>query len=134
MKNKSTLTLIEQLIMLLVFAAAAAVSLKIFAYSDSLSAERAMTDRAVIAADNAAQAIKAAGGDFEAAAEILEANATPGGLRKTLTEDSGEEEELTLEANITDTGSPYTSGAEIKVFSGEKELYSLKVLWQEETA
>ena len=58
MRNKSILVLIEHMVMLLVFALAAAVCLRIFALSDKLSRTYEDTDRAVLAAQNAAELIK----------------------------------------------------------------------------
>ena len=58
MRNKSTLVLIEHMVMLLVFALAAAVCLRMFALSGKLSRSYEATDRAVLAAQNAAEQIK----------------------------------------------------------------------------
>lgn len=58
MRNKSTLVLIEHMVMLLVFALAAAVCLRMFALSGKLSRTYEATDRAVLAAQNAAEWIK----------------------------------------------------------------------------
>ncbi len=56
--NKSILVLIEHIVMLLVFALAAAVCLRMFALSGRLSRTYEATDRAVLAAQNAAELIK----------------------------------------------------------------------------
>lgn len=61
MKNKSTLVLIEQIVMLLVFAIAATVCVRMFVTSDRMSEKNAATDRAVIEAQNAAEHLKRGG-------------------------------------------------------------------------
>lgn len=75
MKSKASLTLMEQLIMLLVFALAAAVCLRAFVWADTHSAQIETTDRAVLLAQSAAEAIKGSGGDVQnalsSAADIL---------------------------------------------------------------
>ena len=58
MRNKSTLVLIEHMIMLLVFALAAAVCLRLFALAGKMSRTNEATDRAVLVAQNAAEQIK----------------------------------------------------------------------------
>jgi len=71
MKNKSTLMLLELVIMLLVFLLAAALCLRAFAWADTRSAEGSREDMALLQAQNAAEVLKAAGGNFAAAAERL---------------------------------------------------------------
>ncbi len=58
MRNKSILVLIEHMVMILVFALAAAVCLRMFALSDKLSRQYEATDRAVFAAQNVAETLK----------------------------------------------------------------------------
>ena len=62
MKQKTSLLLMEQLVMILVFALAAALCLQIFAKADAISQETARRDRAVVLARNAAELLKATGG------------------------------------------------------------------------
>ena len=54
MKSRAPLVMMEQLVMVLVFALAAAVCVRIFALSDRLSLENETRDRAVAAVQNAA--------------------------------------------------------------------------------
>lgn len=58
MKNKSVLVMIEHMVMLLVFALAAAVCLRMFALSEKLSRTCEAADRAVLVAQNAAESLK----------------------------------------------------------------------------
>ena len=68
MRDKTPLVLIEQLIMLLVFALAAALCLRAFVWADGESKRGEARDHAVLAAEAAAETLKAYGGDFAAAA------------------------------------------------------------------
>ena len=64
MRNKSTLVLIEHMVMLLVFALAAAVCLRMFALSGKLSRTYEATDGAVLAAQNTAELLKKNGTEW----------------------------------------------------------------------
>jgi len=64
MKSKAPLALVEQMIMVLVFALAAALCLRAFALSDRISKEGEAQDGAVLLAQNAAEVCKAGGGDW----------------------------------------------------------------------
>jgi len=68
MKSKAPLALMEQLTMILVFALAAALCLQLFVLSNTLSREGETRDQAVTAVQNAAEALKANDGSFEALA------------------------------------------------------------------
>lgn len=63
MRSKAPLVLMEQLVMLLVFALAAALCVQAFALSERTSARNAARDRAILEAQNAAEALK--GSDLE---------------------------------------------------------------------
>ena len=73
MKSKAPLLLMEQMVMLLVFALAAAICLQAFVKSDGLSGDSEDRDRAVTLCQNAAETIRWFGGDIvsEEAAEKL---------------------------------------------------------------
>lgn len=58
MKSKAPLVLMEQLVMVLVFALSAAVCLQVFALSGGLSRTCEARDRAVVIAQNAAETLK----------------------------------------------------------------------------
>ena len=58
MRNKAPLALMEQLVMLLVFALAAALCLQVFVLSDQLSRRCEERDRVVVVAQNAAEIMK----------------------------------------------------------------------------
>ena len=113
MNSKSTLSLMELLIMLLVFSVSAAICLKVFVYSDSLSKTSELTSEAYRMAQNAAEEIKNTSGK------------SPEELPYEI-----ENEGLVLKAVPEETGSDYLSGATVSVYSGETELCSIPVRWQ----
>lgn len=62
MRSKAPLILMEQMIMLLVFALAAALCLQAFVKSDAISSRSEARDRAAVEAQNAAEAVRHYGG------------------------------------------------------------------------
>jgi len=125
MKNKASLTLLEQLVMILVFSLAAAACLRLFAWSDRTSREMQQQSQAVILCQNGAETIKAAA-DLEAGARIL--GAEQKGSLWTVEHGS-----LSLELEAK---TPPVSGmgmAEIRAVLTETEavLFSLTAGWQE---
>lgn len=65
MKSKAPLLLMEQMVMLLVFALAAALCLQAFVKSDSLSSRSEARDRAAVLCQNAAETVRHYGGDAQ---------------------------------------------------------------------
>ena len=65
MKNKTPLVIMEQTIMILVFAFAAAICMQVFVYSDKLSRLNQQRDNAIIMAQNTAEMLKYSGGEAE---------------------------------------------------------------------
>ena len=116
MKNRTSLVLMEQLIMVLVFALAAALCLNVFAAAERISRETACRDEAVLIAQNAAEILKATSGD----ADRVMAELTPaaGGFR--------------LEIEQMDTVSPLLGEAEIRVYLENEQIFMLRTGWQEE--
>jgi hypothetical protein len=82
MKNRTSLVLMELLVMVLVFALAAEVCLGVFAKADSISKETARRDAAVTLAQNAAEMLQATGGD---AAQVLQKLNIPDGFSVEIT-------------------------------------------------
>lgn len=72
MKNKTALQLMEQLVMILVFALSAAICLQIFAKARAISTASAQQDHAVLLAQNAAEYLKASCGDTEGAQALAQ--------------------------------------------------------------
>lgn len=117
MKNRISLALMEQLVMVLVFALAAALCLNVFVKADEISRRVVYRDEAVLIAQNAAEVLKATSGDAQQAAELLGPAAAEKGLR------------LVIEQ--TDSGVPLLGKAEIRVYFEEEELFNLQTGWQE---
>lgn len=111
MKSKATLFLMEQLVMLLVFALAAALCLNVFARANEISLQTARRDEAVTIAQNAAEMLKYSG-DPELAQAVAE-----GGF--------------TLEIREEASGIPGLRQAEIIVIYEDREIFSLRTGWQE---
>lgn len=138
MKHKAPLVLMEQVIMILVFALAAALCLQVFALSDRLSRRNEVIDRAVLLCQNTAEALKASGGDLSGAAADPGATRSPEGWYICY----GEDWSITCDPSRcayrleVQTQPAAVSGlcrAEIRftdAVTGE-ELYSLPVAWQE---
>jgi len=137
MRSKSPLALMEQLVMVLVFALAAALCLQVFVLADRTSGRNADVDRAVLLCQNTAETIKACGGVEEAAA------AAGGTIRQTMWSIYYDEnlQPVAEQADayyVVDT-LPENSGvdglgrANIEVFrnDGNTGLFSVTVAWQE---
>lgn len=136
MHSKAPLALMEQIIMLLVFALSAALCLQVFALSGRISHE--MEDRAyaVTQVRNAAESIKISGGDLEKHAEIFGGKTEDGSWKAFYNEEwdpvSEENAVYTVEAVPTETENEFLGAAEISAFEKNgKELFKLKVAWQE---
>ena len=71
MKEKTALTLMEQAIMLLILAVAAALCLQAFVWADAHSRENSDRDRALTQLQSAAEVLKACRGDWEDASEVF---------------------------------------------------------------
>lgn len=117
MKSKASLTLMELLVMVLVFSLAAALCLQCFAAAALLRRETARLDRAVLLAQNGAEIVKAAGGDPEATESLLA--------------QLPEEEGLTLEIQKQPSSIPGLGQALVQVREEETVVFCLTVSWQE---
>lgn len=112
MKSKASLFLMEQLVMVLVFALAAALCLGVFVRANEISSETARRDEAVIIAQNAAQMLKVTG-DPELTRQRV---------------DSGE---FMLEIQKENYEVPGLCQAKIVVLYENREVFSLRTGWQE---
>ena len=108
MNRNASLVFIEQLLMVLVFALAAAVCLHIFVKADALATQTARQDAAAIIAQNAA--------------ELLQAGHDPACL------DTGD---YSLQIKRQDGAVPGLALAEITVTLEQDVLFSLETGWQE---
>lgn len=126
MKSKASLVLMEQLVMILVFALAASMCLQVFLYADRVSRETELQDRAVVLAQNGAEILKSCGGSLEKAGARLEGE----GHGDTLTV---RREPLRMEIQITRSEIPGLGQGEVRILEDETGivLFSLKTAWQE---
>lgn len=134
MRDKTPLVLIEQLIMLLVFALAAALCLRAFTWADQESLRGEARDRAVLTAELAAETLKHHRGDFAAAAaefggswdgEVWQIGYNGQWL-------PAEDAVYTLRASQITDDLAYLGRAEISVFDKDGNcLIQLPLAWQE---
>lgn len=137
MKNRGALVLIEQAIMLLVFALAAVLCLRAFVWADTTSKEISARDQAIVRAQSAVEVLKACNGDMEEAAGMF--GGTWDGRVWTVCFDEQWEQtetggEYRLAAASAEGENPYLGAASIGVFRGETCLAQLDAAWQEVTA
>lgn len=146
MRSRAPLAMMEQMLMLLVFALAAALCLQAFVKSDELSVRSEARDQAVIAAQNAAEAVRRCKGDFSAAVVLL------GGERwdaDSFTIDYNEDWEPLPAEDVMEIGSGgvmYLLGVArtdggvpglgkavvwVKDMERETELFRMETAWQE---
>ncbi len=111
MKSKASLLLMEQLVMLLVFAIAAALCLGVFVRANQISEELTRRDEAVILAQNAAELLKSTG-DLQQAQE----------------HSSGD---FTIVIQEEDPGITGLRQANIVIFYENSEVFALRTGWQE---
>lgn len=110
MKNRAFLVLMEQLIMVLVFSVAAAVCMGLFVRAGQAAEETARLGDAVLLAQNAAETLKASGGEAAVPAE-------QNGYR--------------VEILRTDETIPGFGSAVIRIYDQGSCLFSLETGWQE---
>ena len=134
MKSKAPLALMEQMVMLLVFALAAALCLQAFVQSDRLSRESEARDHAAVLCQSVAETIRHNGGNLEAAAAQLAV--LP--FEVHYTEDWGlsdtREYAYCLRAEEVDSGLPGLGQARVEVVetAAGEPLFDLTISWQKE--
>ena len=122
MKNKTSLMLMELLVMVLVFALASAICLRVFARSHEISLQAEAQDRAVQIAQNAAETVKACA-DLQEAAHLLGAREQDGVWILT-------QEDYSLQLEKLPSGTAGLGRCEITVIY-EDTPFSLNTCWQE---
>lgn len=124
MKSKSPLIMLEQLLMLLVFALAAALCLQAFTLADSLSKGAGQQDSAILEVQKAAETIKYCGGDMEQAAEMLDGQWNDN-LLQVISDD------CIIYAEKQDSGMALMGSARLWAEDDEgQELFAISVAWQ----
>lgn len=125
--SKAPLALMEQSIMILVFALASAVCLQAFVYSNRLSKEGDRTEKAMNKAQTVIEYCKSNQGNLDKVCEILGGKRRDDGLALTYKE---EEMELTLWLT---GGTDYIEKALIIVCEPDgEEIYRTETAWQKE--
>ena len=124
-RSKAPLALMEQVIMILVFALASAVCLQAFVYSDRLSRADEQRQNAMAKAQQVTEYCKANHGDLEKAGGILGADVTEEGL-----EIRYPEEKMILALQLTER-TDYLQKAVIIVSDMEDaEIYNMDIAYQ----
>ena len=137
MKNKAFLPLLEQIIMIGFFAVIAAICLQGIALANRISNEHSRNDRAVLAAQNIAEAIKAECGDLNAASDILSGDVQGDSLivfYDPLGDIVSEEHTEGFKgiARITESERPLLGSASVQIIYENEVIYSLTVGWQKD--
>lgn len=123
-RNKAPLALMEQIIMILVFALASAVCLQAFVYANNLSKNGALRELAAAKAQEVSEYCKAEHGDLDAVCEALHGERTESGIQVFNPEENlqvlvcpGEKEDYLQKANVM-------------VFCKENKVYEINIAWQ----
>ena len=116
--------MIEQMIMILIFALAAAFCLQGFAAAGRISKRQAVLTEAVVTVQNTAEILKSSHGDFELAAEMQSGVLTAEGLQISA-------DEYTVTVCKAEEELDLLSSAQIEVVYETDILYELTVSWQE---
>ena len=135
MRSKAPLVLIEQLLMVLVLALAAAVCVRSFALADRLSEQSQAMDQAVIAAENAAEVLKSCRGNYKEAADRLGGTWDGSALGVGYDKDwkvTDSDWCYLIVAQPVECDSPLLGSAEVLAYTKAGEcLYGLPSAWQE---
>lgn len=142
MKTKSLLPLMEQLIMLLVFALASALCLQGFALAGRISRRQESRTRAALEVQNAAELLKGSSGDYNFTAKEL------GGICQgqvvsmsynAAWESTAHDSKYVLRIMPLETATPLLGSAHIGLYetddvdhiSADSLLFELTIAWQE---
>lgn len=112
MKSRASLVLMEQLVMVLVFALAAALCLQVFVRAADISRQTRLQDEAAVLAQNAAELLKSTRGDVSQAQSL-----SGHGFR--------------LEIHRQETSFPGLGQAKIEVYRENTRLVAITTGWQE---
>ena len=135
MRSKVPLLLIEQSVMILVFALAAACCMKAFIWSEQASLDIAAKSTAVVEVQTAAELVKSCRGDLTEAARMGNWTENENAWEKHYSAEWGETEDsgvYTMTIRQVETEQHGLGRAEICLCrAGGEELFSLPVCWQE---
>ena len=127
------MALMEQLVMVLVFALSAALCVQVFVLSDRTSRRNEARDRAVLAAQNAAEEVKSVRGDFAQAAELYGGTWNGQLWGRSYDADWARDgDDYHVLVTPADSGDTLLGAAEVTVYTAEGDLlFTLPVAWQE---
>lgn len=125
MKNKTLLPLMEQLVMILVFALAATMCIQGFVLANRISANQEARAQAVIPAQNTAELLKQTAGDYEEVAQIM--SGTWDGQRLTIPAHG----DAVVLVTPLETAQELLGSAQIQVVENEEILFEITTAWQE---
>ncbi len=134
MKSKAPLTLMEQIVMLLVFALAAALCLQMFVLTGQMSRRLEKQDRAVTLVQNAAETVKICGGDAEEYAKRLGGEGQDGMVVIGYDADwnPASADDAIYRITVEQTSADLLGTAEIVAAEAEgDEIFSVTASWQE---
>lgn len=135
MKSKAPLSLMEQLIMLVVFALAAALCLQVFVLSSRVSRNSETQSSAVTAVQNTTEVVKGCHGDFEDISRQLGGTSVADCWQLGYDEnwDPISPDRACYLVNITPvpTDLPTLGSATVSAHSENGTLFSMTVSWQE---
>lgn len=142
-RSKAPLAMMEQMVMLLVFALAAALCLQAFVKSDSMSKDMEARDRAMVLCQNTAEAIRSTGGAYDSACDLMGVPFPYPGLGKEATVLYYDEDWTLIDTDDCafklwivplDSGADGLGKARISVeeSGGSDEIFAIEVAWQEE--
>ena len=134
MRNRATLALIEQAVMLLVFALASVLCLRGFLWADETSEHLAARDQAMILAQNTAEVLKASRGDLDTAAHLCGGIPADNSLVILYDETWAVTDDMhtyTLRATLEESGLDYLGRAVVQVEQDNISLARLEICWQE---
>ena len=136
MRSKAPLVLMEQMVMILVFALAAALCVQVFVLSDQTSRNNEARAQALTAAQSAAETLKHYDGDYETAAQKLGGSWNGGVWEFFCDEDwnvtGNTNAAYHVRVTPVDSGHALLGNAEIAVCTtAGEQLCSLPVAWQE---
>ena len=135
MKNKAPLALMEQLVMLLVFALAAGLCLQVFVLSDRMSKRFEARDYAVLAVQNTAETMKVCEGDLDACVQLLGGSVADSrwetGYDAQWSSVPAQQAEYRVIAEVRETTSLLGSADIAAVTADGDVLFALTVSWQE---
>ena len=124
-RSKAPLALMEQIIMILVFALTAAVCLQAFVYSNNLSEEGDRKNQAASHAQEVVETCKMLSGDLEQVQQRLSGELTEDGIRIFY-----EEDRMTVVLEITEQ-TEWIARAKVSVQDEDcKEIFRIDTAWQ----